>query len=325
MRAVHIVPGDSAAGSLRLALGDSPDHVIVGLRDPLSCGPLPATSSLDDWATIRHQFWHTVGGLPDGAVPTDVLPDIALLEQAESISVWLGNGLGDQICLVWIYWVLSIARIDQDRLRIVQFPQDFSERHHTPSIAMLTPEEILRRPPAVALSPGDRQILERAWDALTSATPFKLIDLIRSEADRLPLVRSLARLARRYPQADTGLTHWDRLLLSNTAEHGPRGAYIVGHTLGGFGWDTDPVGDIWLLWRLRRLADVRLKYRLVEFDGDPFFLRGLNVTLTAAGREILSGKANAAQLNGVDDWVGGVHLDSSVGNVWFASGGLIIA
>jgi len=33
--------------------------------------------------------------------------------------------------------------------------------------------------------------------------------------------------------------------------------------------------------------------------------------------EVLAGKGNAVEWNGIDDWIGGVHLDSQHGRVWF--------
>ena len=35
---------------------------------------------------------------------------------------------------------------------------------------------------------------------------------------------------------------------------------------------------------------------------------------------MLAGRRNFVELNGVDDWVGGVHLDSRTGVVWFRRG-----
>jgi len=39
-------------------------------------------------------------------------------------------------------------------------------------------------------------------------------------------------------------------------------------------------------------------------------MRDCDVTLTDAGHEVLTGRANAIDLNGIDDWILGVHLVS---------------
>jgi len=53
-------------------------------------------------------------------------------------------------------------------------------------------------------------------------------------------------------------------------------------------------------------------------------MRGLSVTITDAGQQVISGAANAVELNGIDDWIGNVHLSSAANRVWFAGGGHVI-
>jgi hypothetical protein len=47
------------------------------------------------------------------------------------------------------------------------------------------------------------------------------------------------------------------------------------------------------------------------------------VALTGAGELVLNGRANAIELNGIDDWVLGVHLDSKQGRVWYRKDGAL--
>jgi hypothetical protein len=46
--------------------------------------------------------------------------------------------------------------------------------------------------------------------------------------------------------------------------------------------------------------------------------------VTDAGARALAGKANFVDLNGIDDWIGGVHLESSKGSVWFRRGDIVV-
>ena len=46
--------------------------------------------------------------------------------------------------------------------------------------------------------------------------------------------------------------------------------------------------------------------------------------LTDAGESVLAGHANAVELNGIDDWVLGVHLDSENGSVWYRKDGALV-
>jgi len=45
-------------------------------------------------------------------------------------------------------------------------------------------------------------------------------------------------------------------------------------------------------------------------------MRNTETTLLANGVKILQGEINMIKENGIDDWVCGVHLDSSCGTVW---------
>jgi len=96
-----------------------------------------------------------------------------------------------------------------------------------------------------------------------------------------------------------------------------RGKYAVRRSLG-------HRPGIWLLWRLKRVGDPSLPHPLIVLEGDSFGMRGLSVTITDAGQQVISGAANAVELNGIDDWIGNVHLSSAANRVWFAGGGHVI-
>ena len=46
--------------------------------------------------------------------------------------------------------------------------------------------------------------------------------------------------------------------------------------------------------------------------------------LTPFGQRVLDGKANFVAMNGIDDWVFGVHLQSDAGRVWFHRDGELV-
>ena len=79
----------------------------------------------------------------------------------------------------------------------------------------------------------------------------------------------------------------------------------------------DRAGDLLLWWRLRRLADPALPHPAVSIAGVQGWIASAEVNLTSVGERIAGGELNFVELNGIDDWVGGVHLDSRVGDVWF--------
>ena len=56
---------------------------------------------------------------------------------------------------------------------------------------------------------------------------------------------------------------------------------------------------------------------------DPTSLRDCEVVLTEAGESVLVARANAVELNGIDDWMLGVHLDSKRRSVWYQMDGTL--
>jgi len=320
---IHIVSGVSAAATVKLALG-LPDASVVALRDPLSVGPLATFSSLEAWATSRLGFLRDVH-LEEEVTVDEVTPDLAVLGQSRVTTVWLGTGAADQLALAWVCALMRIMALDLERLRVVQFPPDFIHRRCLPSLGFLNHHDVRRHPSAVQLSRPELATLEDAWAAATAATPEALVDFTRTSNGPLPILRrALARLLSRYPDVGSGLSRYDGILLRNAETYGPSAIRVLAHTLAEGDWDDDPVGDIWLYSRLRRLASTVLPYPLLELAGDPLDMPRVTVRLTDAGRAVARCETSAIVLNGIDDSIGGVHLSSKLNHVWVNENGNLI-
>jgi len=63
----------------------------------------------------------------------------------------------------------------------------------------------------------------------------------------------------------------------------------------------------------RSIASLSLLSLIGSYDK----FRDAQVELTETGKAVLNSGANFVELNGIDDWVCGVHLDSAAGRVWF--------
>jgi hypothetical protein len=60
-----------------------------------------------------------------------------------------------------------------------------------------------------------------------------------------------------------------------------------------------------------KMASPQARRPLVEVAGDLNDMRSCSVQLTEDGFAVLSGASNAIALNGIDDWIGGVHLTNA--------------
>jgi hypothetical protein len=316
---VHIVSGASAGSCLQAGLGLSPELVLIN-HDLLSCGPLPPLDSLDDWRDVRQAYLRSL----EGEDPTfafaeqdrDLLTSPERLRAAGMITLWIGTGLAEQLLLAWVAAFLRRLGVDAAKLQTVQFDRD--RTCEIVSVGVLNPSQFKDHPRPTTLDDAALREAADAWTAVTEPEPEALLTLLTARERSLPfLQRSLSALLYRYPDVRTGLNAWEYQLLKFVREEGPKATRVVGSTMAHDMDIPDWVGDGYLFQRVHRLADAALPRPLLTVTGETQTLRGTLVHLTRDGEDVLAGRANAVEWNGVDDWIGGVHLDSRRGRVWF--------
>jgi hypothetical protein len=196
---------------------------------------------------------------------------------------------------------------------------------------MLTPQQIAAHRSPASLTGEDLAELDAVWRALTAPEPAALVAHV-GVPSRLPiLARALGEGPTRYPDARSGLNVWEDRLLRSAVNVGPKAARVIGDALAR-GYDElragtggrDQIGDGWLFARMLGLGDPKLREPALEITGSRIEYDDTEVRLTPFGQRILDGKANFVDTNGIDDWVFGVHLQSSAGRVWFNREGELI-
>ena len=296
-RTLHIVDGDSSGGTLRLA-GFRQDGDILSWRDALYSGPVPEGLSLLQLSRLRSKFW------TDGRRTTEFEKrDAVLVRQAHynEIVLWFGSS-ECTLCALSLVQLLSWFRENEvatDRLCRVGI-----------HAGILKPEQLMSAyAKRQSVSSVQMRIANRVWQAFRSASPARLSRLLETDVDILPGMRRAALwLLREYPGTLHGLSRLQRRMLKRIASREPtKISSVVGSIL-----RTEWVGDAFLLDLLNSCAEV--EQPLVVLDG-PSKARSRRrlklvsqVVLTDVGHRVLSGKADHILLNGIDRWVGGVHL-----------------
>jgi hypothetical protein len=316
---VHIIAGPAAAACLQNGLALSRDHILIHY-DLLSCGPLPALDSLENWRDVRESYLRSLdlegASLPFAEQDRDVLMNQERLQSAETITLWLGTGLAEQLMLMWVVALLHRLRADAGKCRVVQFNLDRS--HEVVAVGVLDPLRFKEHPRPTKLAESAIHMAVTAWEAVTSPEPDALLTLLAHRERPLPfLQRALSSLLYHYPDRSTGLNAWEYQLLRYVRDEGPKASRAIGYTMAHDMDFPEWMADSYLFQRLHRLADAALSRPLLTLSGDTKRLRGTEVRLTQHGEMILAGKGNAVEWNGIDDWVGGVHLDSRSGDVWY--------
>ena len=85
------------------------------------------------------------------------------------------------------------------------------------------------------------------------------------------------------------------------------------------------MGDAQLFAWLKGFGEPSLPQPLVSLTGNQADMRETEVHLTDIGERVLAGELNSVRLNGIDDWVAGIHLESTADRVWFQRNGIIVA
>lgn len=326
-QALHVMGSGPIAGALAVALKLNSDQILIN-EDLIFVGPAPATTDLDLWRTTRQRFVGDLFNVPPGT-SFNVYAENGLLMHAERLGekdiviVWIARDLPEQLLLAWVVFLFDHLELDLSKLRVVQF-ENLLQRQRVLTVGELSLENIQEFcPEPRQLNSEEADALRRAWQVYTSSDPSDLSQYA-AEASPMPLLhQALCQLVYRYPDQQSGIGVWDAKLLHYTAEIGPKAARIIGSTMV-YAETLDHVGDTYLFRRLTALAYANLASPLISITGNARIIRGCEVKLTPFGEKVLAGEANHVEVNGIDDWVGGVHLSSAEGNVTFRDDGALV-
>jgi hypothetical protein len=323
---LHVTNGDSAAETLHRA---GMQGEILPWRDVLHDGPVPAGLSLDELSAQRARFIAAEGWGDEAEVLRGMRERDAALAgfaQHDEVVLWFEHDLYDQLQLIQVLDFLARRDPGATRLTLVG-ASEYIGPASTDRIAELFAK---RRP----VTPQQLAVAREAWAAFRDPGPMRLVALVGGDTSALPhLGAALRRHLEQFPSVRNGLSRSEQQGLE-AIEAGSRtlkDAYFASHHQ-----REDPIwmGDSTFATYLASLSNVAEP--LVTFDdGSPIgsprgdasddaaWSRG--VALTAAGQDVLHGRADHVRLNGIDRWLGGVHLTGHEAEWrWDADAGTIV-
>ena len=325
--ALHLINGDSAGGTFRQGIANTNRLIIA--RDVLSCGPTPPFVDMESWTRLRVAYWQeAMQGLPDIDMrlrQTDLSQNVQRIIAARRLYVWVASGNTDQLMVTFLFEMLERYGADPGKVQLVEFLTLPGTERRAIQMGELDARQMRMHPAPRSLTMDDWVASRQAWRAVTADNPAKVLSYEKdSPHASVPLKFAVRHLLRRYPDRASGLPLWDRRLLENVTERGPRAERVIAFTLGERFHEGDLAGDAYLFWRLLRMASPSLPKPLLVALGDTSSMLSTHFELTAFGAEVAAGRASSWPVNPIDDWAGGVHLSSAAGNLWFvdAEGGL---
>ncbi len=291
----HIVDGESTGGTLRWA-GFSKDD-ILRWRDALYDGPVPAGLSLRQLSRLRSRFW------TNGRTTTDFDErDAALADCADYNQIVLWFGSDCTLCQLDLIQVLSWFR--EHKKNPIQLSWVLEHGGCLPREKI--PEALSKRRP---ITSHQMALAAKVWKAFRSPSPEPLNRLLKSDLRAIPgLRRAILSMMQEYPWKRDGLSRLERKLLRSVRTRGDTpAAFAVGDVL-----VRESVGDVLLFDMLRRF--VKAPHPLLQY-AEPFAgkfgsyqFNSAKLRLTETGLRVLAGKDDNIALNGIDRWIGGIHL-----------------
>jgi hypothetical protein len=301
---LHVTNGDITVDLLRRAgLAEQ----ALAWADVLHEGPVPAGLDDDGLRRVRAEFIAGADGVDAVAVRRRFeARDRALAaNRGGEYVLWFEADLYDQLQIAQILAMLGKLGVAPGRVTLVCIGE-YPGIAHFGGLGQLEPGQLPGLlDVATPLTAEALDLGAAAWAALRAADPGGLGGIA---ARRSPELRFLAeafdRLGREYPSTRDGLSLTERRILAAVADGGGSAGEV--HARVGAREARPYLADLFCFRIVARLAGAPVP--LLAADPPSEVTAGTRLRPTDAGLRVLRGEADHVALNGLDRWVGGVHL-----------------
>lgn len=303
MRIIHITNGDSTRVGLERSSVPGTFH---SWHDVLHSGPTPAGLSRAEWRRLRAA--HIAAGDPEGAA--SILKDYergdAALESwrdHDEMVFWFEHDLYDQVILLHhLDWLSRIEIRGSTTFSLV-----CGDRYLGPLPPEQFPPLFDRRQP---IADVQIDVGKRGWAAFCAPDPAALESFAAGDTAALPfLAGALRRHFEDYPSSINGLSRSEAQILSvvDGGVSSPAALFAAWTRM------EDPIfmGDSTFWAIVEGLATGRQPLLRLDVQPRADRLPTGSIAVTDAGRDVMSARADHVALNGIDRWMGGVHLTPS--------------
>ncbi len=295
---LHITNGDSVQIRDTGLEGD-----VLAWKDSLHEGPVPAGLTLDELRPLRAHYLASL----DHRAESEILADLehrdhilAGFRERREVVLWFEHDLYDQLQLLQILDWFSREPLGATRLSLI-----CTDTY----LGALLPEQLLPLYPARReVTPAQLDLASGAWSAFCAPEPSGLVQFALEVNRELPyLAGALRRHLEEFPAAENGLSRTERQILE-ALESEPLSLAELFHAC----QEREErifMGDLIFFACVRKLASAKIPLvRLVgvQREGDPF--AESQAEITPHGSSVLHGEEDHIRLNGIDRWLGGVHL-----------------
>jgi hypothetical protein len=298
--------------------------------DPYVQGPVPRSSTLEEFVRIRAQFLEPqTGGRDVFGELHSAYRDLERARDYSQVNIWLEHDSYDQLVLAKLLHDFSEPSTRPPRLRMMVAT-------HYPGVARFIglgqlPPEALRAlwSDFHDVTEGELALGKSAWDAVTSATPEALANLVKTGTPALPaMTPALRRHLRELPSIENGLGLTEHLTLQILGE---KGAVTGARLFSVYTNEYEPLpflGDSGYWTVLSGLATARTPaLRITPWVGRCSQIEDAAIESLPFGRTLIDRRADWLHTNDIDRWIGGVRIDSRQPQNWrvTAQGDVLLA
>ena len=303
---LHITDGESVAGTLRES---QVPGTVATYGDLMYEGPAPA--GLDDasWCEVRARFFADAGydNLDGTRAYTKAAYDtLSAFPQHEEVVIWLDHRLSNQLILLKVLDWFSRRNLGAMTLSLICVDR-------IPGIANFMglgaqPADRLRSLIDTRTPVSDSQFraAQRGWFAFTAPDPTEIERFNQSDTSAVPFASAaLRRHLEQFPGTVNGLSRTERQALSVLRTRGT----LTGPQLFIAVQQQEEavfMGDLSFYRVMAELAGAREPLVRITKKTEDVGLG--DVTLTDTGLKVIQDEADHIHLNGIDVWLGGVHL-----------------
>jgi Domain of unknown function (DUF1835) len=297
---LHITNGGCAADPLRMFLRDP----VLTTCDPLHDGPAPRVDS-DAWHRLRAQhLTEGEGSFEETRRDLEAVDrTIADAARFDEVVLWFEHDLFDQLQVIRNLDLL--AHVPRNRVSMICIDR-FPGVEPFYGLGQLSADQLSTLTGTrQEVTPDQFALATRAWNAFRAPDPTELFAFASALPDTpdaaalLPFLgAALWRFFEEYPSTANGLSRTEHAVLQ-AVDRGA-GDRVEVFRQSHAEEERPFLGDLGVFDIVQHFSAARVPLLSAAADDA--------ISLTAAGRDVLSGRADAVALNGIDVWRGGVHL-----------------
>jgi hypothetical protein len=271
-------------------------------------GPAPGGLRAEAWRDMRASF--LAGGLfatiEDARQYLKACDDaLAAFPQHEEVVIWLDHRLSDQLILIKVLDWFSRQDLGAVKLSLI-CAGNYPGMDNFVGLGQLTADQLASLIETRSRVTDEQLRLAQAgWGAFTSPDPTAIERFIATGPSALSfLATAFRRHLEQFPSVDGGLSRTERQALSILNDRGSLpapGLFVAVQRLE----EQIFMGHEAFNRMMAELSTVR--HPLLTISDSPEHGLG-GVTITQTGRSVLESRGDHVELNGIDRWVGGVHL-----------------